>query len=47
VLGSNSRRLLDPEHRKNAKVSITQWAVINALDLSFGGIPMGSIYRGG
>jgi hypothetical protein len=39
VLGSNSQRLLDPEHGKNVKVSVTQWMVINALDSSSGGIP--------
>jgi hypothetical protein len=29
------------------KVSATQWTVINALDSSPRGIPMGFIYRGG
>jgi hypothetical protein len=43
MLGSNSQRLLDPEHGKNAKVSITRWTVINALDSSprGGGSPGG------
>jgi hypothetical protein len=46
MLESNRRRLLDPEHGRNAEVSITRWAVINALDSSPGGISRGGPFIG-
>jgi NhaP-type Na+/H+ or K+/H+ antiporter len=41
LLGLNSRRLLDFEHRENMNVSNIQGTVINALNSSSGGIPIG------
>jgi hypothetical protein len=36
MLGSNTRRLLDPKHGKKWKVSITRCAIINALHSPLG-----------
>jgi hypothetical protein len=52
MLGSNSRGLLDPEHRKNVKVGRQKMGSEGVNNLvsdnkCTGFLPRGSIYRGG